>query len=319
MLKKKMIRKIIIATGALFALFLIYLIPNENVNDLESKQELEYINLDVKTNPIFLLNSNNYLGRCEIVINSNNPTNQIKELLQVLISGGEGENRIPNGFKSILPSDTKILSIDLNDGIVKINFSKELLDIDESLEEKMIEAIVYTVTTIDEVKSVIIYVDGDILTKLPKTEINLPTTLDRSFGINKTNDLTSTKDFNQVTIYYVNKYNDNTYYVPVTKYLNDKRDKISIVIDELTSLKTYTCNLMSYLNSNTKLLKVQEEADFLQLTFNSYIFDDVNNKDILEEVIYTICLSINDNYDVKEVIFDYENEEIYKTVLKSIE
>ena len=127
MLKKKMIRKIIIATGALFALFLIYLIPNENVNDLESKQELEYINLDVKTNPIFLLNSNNYLGRCEIVINSNNPTNQIKELLQVLISGGEGENRIPNGFKSILPSDTKILSIDLNDGIVKINFSKELL------------------------------------------------------------------------------------------------------------------------------------------------------------------------------------------------
>lgn len=319
MLKKKMIRKIIIATGALFALFLIYLIPNENVNDLESKQELEYINLDVKTNPIFLLNSNNYLGRCEIVINSNNPTNQIKELLQVLISGGEGENRIPNGFKSILPSDTKILSIDLNDGIVKINFSKELLDIDESLEEKMIEAIVYTVTTIDEVKSVIIYVDGDILTKLPKTEINLPTTLDRSFGINKTNDLTSTKDFNQVTIYYVNKYNDNTYYVPVTKYLNDKRDKISIVIDELISLKTYTGNLMSYLNSNTKLLKVQEEADFLQLTFNSYIFDDVNNKDILEEVIYTICLSINDNYDVKEVIFDYENEEIYKTVLKSIE
>mgnify|MGYP004514385043 FL=1 len=319
MLKKKMIRKIIIATGALFALFLIYLIPNENVNDLESKQELEYINLDVKTNPIFLLNSNNYLGRCEIVINSNSPTNQIKELLQVLISGGEGENRIPNGFKSILPSDTKILSIDLNDGIVKINFSKELLDIDETLEEKMIEAIVYTVTTIDEVKGVIIYVDGDILTKLPKTKINLPTTLDRSFGINKTNNLTSTKDFNQVTIYYVNKYNDNTYYVPVTKYLNDKRDKISIVIDELTSLKTYTGNLMSYLNSNTKLLKVQEEADFLQLTFNSYIFDDVNNKDILEEVIYTICLSINDNYDVKEVIFDYENEEIYKTVLKSIE
>ena len=319
MLKKKMIRKIIIATGALFALFLIYLIPNENVNDLESKQELEYINLDVKTNPIFLLNSNNYLGLCEIVINSNSPTNQIKELLQVLISGGEGENRIPNGFKSILPSDTKILSIDLNDGIVKINFSKELLDIDETLEEKMIEAIVYTVTTIDEVKGVIIYVDGDILTKLPKTKINLPTTLDRSFGINKTNNLTSTKDFNQVTIYYVNKYNDNTYYVPVTKYLNDKRDKISIVIDELTSLKTYTGNLMSYLNSNTKLLKVQEEADFLQLTFNSYIFDDVNNKDILEEVIYTICLSINDNYDVKEVIFDYENEEIYKTVLKSIE
>lgn len=319
MLKRKMIRKIIVTTGALFALFLIYLIPNETVNDLEVDQRLEYTNIDVLTNAIFLLDNNNYLGKTNVVINSQDTEGKVRELVEVLISGGVGENRIPNGFKAILPSDTKILSILFEDGLVKINFSKELLNISKELEEKMIEAIVYTITSVENVDKVIIYVDGDILNKLPQTGVNLPSTLDRSFGINKMSSLTSTKDIMQVTVYYVNKHNNNEYYVPVTKYLNSNRNKISVIIDELTSSLSYNTNLMSYLNNNTKLLAVQEEADILQLTFNSYIFDDMDSKDILEEVIYTICLSIKDNYDVNEVIFDYENEEIYKTVLKTIE
>lgn len=319
MLKQKIIRKILIASSALFALLLIYLIPKEEVNDLKVNENLEYININVETNDIFLLDNNSYLGKTKIVINSTDTENKVKELVEVLINGGAGENRIPNGFKSILPSDTKILSILYEEGLVKINFSKEILNINKELEEKMIEAIVYTITTLEEVDKVIIYVEGDILTKLPQTGINLPSTLDRSFGINKTNSLTSTKDITQVTVYYVNKHNGNEYYVPVTKYLNDNRDKITIIVDELTSSLSYNTNLMSYLNNNTKLLAVQEEADILELTFNSYIFDNIDTKDILEEVIYTICMSIEDNYDVKEVIFNYENEEIYKTVLKSLE
>ena len=109
------------------------------------------------------------------------------------------------------------------------------------------------------------------------------------------------------------------YYVPVTKYLNDNRDKIKIIIDELTSTNTYNTNLLSYLNSNTEILAIEEQPDILELTFNSYIFSDVDSKDILEEVIYTICLSIKDNYEVSEVVIKNENEEIYQAVLKEIE
>ena len=295
MLKKKMIRKIIISTSALFALFLIYLIPNE---ELDIKQSLEYIDLDVTTNNIYLLDEYSYLGKTEVVVNSKTTEDKVKELVEVLINGGVGENKIPNGFKSILPSETKILSIKYEDNLIKIDFSKDLLNISKELEEKMIEALVYTITSVDEVEKVIIYVEGNILTKLPQTNITLPSTLDRNFGINKTYDFTNTKDINQVTIYYLNKHNDDYYYVPVTKYLNDNRDKIKIIIDELTSTNTYNTNLLSYLNSNTELLAIEEQPDILELTFNSYIFSDVDSKDILEEVVYTICLSVKDNYDV---------------------
>ena len=315
MLKKKMIRKIIISTSALFALFLIYLIPNE---ELEINQNLEYVDLEVNTNSIYLLDDYSYLGKAEIVINSKSTEDKVKELVEVLISGGEGENKIPNGFKSILPSETKILNVKYENNLIKIDFSKDLLNISKELEEKMIEALVYTITSVDEVEKVIIYVDGNILTKLPQTNTTLPSTLDRSWGINKTYDFTNTKDINQVTIYYLNKHNEDYYYVPVTKYLNDNRDKIKIIIDELTSTNTYNTNLMSYLNSNTELLAIEEQPDILELTFNSYIFSDVDNKDILEEVVYTICLSIKDNYDVSEVVIKNENEEVLKTVLKEI-
>ncbi len=318
MLRKKMIRKIIITSSALFALLLIYLIPNQD-EKLNINQNLEYVNLEVATNTIYLLDNYNYLGKTEVVVNSTTTEEKVKELVEVLISGGSGENKIPNGFKSILPSDTKILSVKYEDGLIKIDFSKELLNINKELEEKMIEAIIYTVTSVDEVDKLIIYVEGDILTKLPQTKINLPSTLDRNFGINKTYDFTKTDDINQVTVYYLNKHNDNYYYVPVTKYLNDNRDKIKIIIDELTSTNTYNTNLLSYLNSNTEILAIEEQPDILELTFNSYIFSDVESKDILEEVIYTICLSVKDNYDVSEVVIKSEDEEIYQAVLKEIE
>lgn len=320
MLKRKMIRKIIISTSALFALFLLYLIPNSDKNDeLDVSQNLEYVNLEVETNSIYLLDNYNYLGKTEVVVNSKTTEEKIKELVEVLINGGNGENKIPNGFRSILPSETKILSIKVEEGLVKIDFSKDILNINKDLEEKMIEALVYTITSVDGIDKVIIYVEGDILTKLPQTNTNLPSTLDRNFGINKTYEFTKTDDINQVTVYYLNKHSDNYYYVPVTKYLNDNRDKIKIIIDELTSTNTYNTNLLSYLNSNTELLAIEEQPDILELTFNSYIFSDVDNKDILEEVVYTICLSVKDNYDVKEVVIKNEDEEVLKTVLNTIE
>ena len=193
------------------------------------------------------------------------------------------------------------------------------MDVNIEQEEKIIEAIVYTLTNIEGVDKIILYVEGYILNKLPKTKINLPSTLDRSFGINKEYDLTSLKDINQVTVYYVSKFNDNYYYVPVTKYVNDTQEKIKIVIDELTGSTNYNSNLMSFLDNNTKLISVNNSDNIMELEFNNSILNNLNTNEILEEVIYTIALSINDNYDIDEVIFSVEEEQIYKAVLKEIE
>lgn len=320
MLKKIWIKKILVSISALFALFLLCLIPKKENNILKDiKQEVEYTNVPVKKSEIFLMDVNGYLARTTISVNSDSTEDKAKEILNTLIIGSSGESKIPNGFMGIIPADTKVNVLEFKDGILKVDFSSDLLDVKKELEEKVIEAIVYNLTSIDGVEKVIIFVDGNILSKLPQTGINLPSALDRSFGINKKYDLKSTKNINEVTIYYINKYNNNEYYVPVTKYLNDDREKIQIIVDELAGTTTYNSNLMSYLNSNTKLLTISESIDKLDLVFNNYILDNMTDKDILEEVIYTIGLSVKDNYDVTELVFNVEDEEICKTNLKSIE
>ena len=319
MLKRFWIKKIMIASSALFALLLICLIPKEDKTLTNIKQELEYVDKGINKNEIFLLDVNNYLARTSVALTSTDVTGKAKEILNTLITGSSGESKIPNGFRGVLPADTKILTVEYEDKILKINLSNEVMDVKEYMEEKVIEAIVYNLTSIDGVDKIMLFVDGNILTKLPKTGINLPTTLDRSYGINKEYDINSTKNITNVTVYYVNKYNGNEYYVPVTKYVNDDREKIQIIVDELTSSPIYSSNLMSYLNSNTKLLEISESVDSLDLVFNSYIFSDVDEKEILEEVIYTISLSVKDNYDVNEVSFTVNDEEICKSTLKTIE
>ena len=287
----------------------------DNIN-----QELEYVDKSVITDNIYLEDSNGYLGRATVALTSNETDieSRTKELLEVLIKDGAGESKIPNGFKSLIPSDTKILSIKFEDEVLKVNLSKELLDVDADKEERIIEAIVYTLTNIEGVDKIILYVEGDILNKLPKSKINLPSTLDKSFGINKEYNITKPKDINQVTVYYVSKFNDNYYYVPVTKYINDDREKIRIVIDELTGSTNYNSNLMSFLDSNTKLISVNNSDNIMELEFNNSILNNLNTNEILEEVIYTISLSIDDNYDVDEVVFSVEDEQIYKSVLKEV-
>ena len=321
MLKRFWIKRIFVSTSVLFAILLLYIIPSTDELDLTSSlnQELLYVDNEIETHEIFLLDTYNYLARTQVVVSETEIEKKATELINILITGGSGESKVPNGFRAVLPSETKLLSIEYKDGILKLDFSSELLDINKENEEKVLESLVYTLTSIDGIDSIIIYVDGKILNKLPKTGINLPSVLNRKYGINKQYDISSTSNISGVTIYYVNKYNDDTYYVPVTKYMNDDREKIKIIVDELTSSSIYNSNLMSYLNSNTKLLATNETIDNLDLNFNSYIFNNYDEKDILEEVIYTIGLSVRDNYDVKEVNILVEDEEIVKSVLKTIE
>ena len=144
--------------------------------------------------------------------------------------------------------------------------------------------------------------------------------MSKDYGINKIYDISTTRNIDSYVLYYVNSYNDNSYYVPVTKYINNEsHDKIKVIIEELSSAPVYETTLMSFLNDSTKLLDYELNDNQLILNFNEGILSDATSNNILEEVIYTISLSMNDNYNVEEVVFKVENEEIYKSLIKNIE
>lgn len=321
MLRKFTIKKILISSSALLTLFLLYLVPSNSYKLSNVKQELEYVNSNLEKGEVYLLDKNNMLSRSIVTFNTKEEDveKRATEIINYLILESENESKIPSGFKAFIPSSVKLNSILYENNVLKVDFNDKLLDVSKNMEEKVVEGLVYSLTTIGGVDKIIIYINGDILINLPQNNITLPPSLDRSYGINKSYDITSYKGVNKVTVYYTQNYNDNTYYVPVTKYINDDRDKISIIIEELAGANIANTNLMSYLNNNTKLMSYSLTNEEMNLVFNNYIFDNIDEKSILEEVIYTISLSVADNYEVEEVSFQVENEEIYKSVLKSIE
>ena len=304
-------KKILVASSLLVVLFMLYLIPTKKeVEFAETNLEYVYPN-DLET--VYLLDSNDYVARVLISASNDSIISKATSLIDALTIGGKKENVIPNGFRSIIPSGTKVNDIELEDGVLVINFSKDILDIDKKYEDKMIESLVYTLTSINGIDSIKLLVDGKELKKLPNSNKLLPTFLDKSYGINKIYEITNVGNIDSYTVYFVNSVNDNKYYIPVTKYVNDyKQDKIRIIIDELASSFTYQSNLSSFLNENTKLLNYEVIDKQIKLNFNDMIFSDITNNDILEEVVYTICLSINDSIDIDSVVFLANDREILK-------
>ena len=225
MLKRKALRKILVTTFTMFTLLVVYLIPTKvSIPTLDNLQEEVVYTSDTVNGEIYLLGENNYLVKFSCFLNSLEEEDKVREILEYLKVGSN--KKTPSGLSGIIPSNVKVLGVDIDDDIVTINFSKEILDIEEKLEERMIESIIYSVTDIDDIDGVTIKVDGVTLEYLPKTKKKLDSILTREFGINKVYDITNRNGIQKVTIYYLDKISNNNYYVPVTKYLYDDRDKI---------------------------------------------------------------------------------------------
>lgn len=303
-LKDKALKKILITSITTLILLILYLIPSiQNEETLKTNLELEYVS-GVGTNSIYLLDKNNYLVKTKILLTEKEVEKQITTLINNLIINKK--NTFPDSLKGTIPEKTKLLSVNIANKIAILNFSKEFLSISSKLEDRMFESIVFSIMDLKSVDGVIIKIEGETLGNYPNSKVHLPDVLNKSIGINKSYNITNRKDINKVVVYYLENIDDINYYVPVTKYVNDSRDKIKIVIDSLTTSYIYEPNLMSLLNASTKLNSYKEEEGVMFLDFNNNIYN--NNDTILEEVIYSICYSIFDNYEVNSVVLTVDND-----------
>ena len=304
MLRKKALRKMFITTLSMLIILTVYTIPTTSKpNVLRTNLEIEDIT-NLKTDKIYLLNKENYLVKTDVFIDSKKIEKRIEKIIDYLIINN---NKIPSNLNGYIPKNTKLLDINIESNSVLLNFSKEFKK--SSDEEIMITGIVYSLLEIEDIKEVSFQVEN----KFYKDYNNL----NKDIGINKNILYTNRNNISKVVTYYLDE-SDN-YYVPVTNYINDKREKIEIIVEDLTSNYIYEGNLKSFLNSKVKLMNYEIKDSIIELAFNKVFMEDINNKNITEEVVYTLCYSIFDNYDVDEIIFKVDNKEILKKSRKDIE
>lgn len=314
MLKKKAFRKIIVTTSSLLILLMVYMIPTTNKTEevKTTSLEIEYIT-GLGNNNIYLFNDNNFLVKHAIILDGASLKNKIKNILNELTICDC--NYLPDGLYSTIPKDTKINNIEIKKDVAIIDFSKEILNQNKYLTDKMIESIVYSVTDLEEIKKVIIKIEGKQLDNI--NDVDISGELSRNIGINKTYEVRSRDNIDNIVIYYIDDIDNNSYYVPVTKYLNLTKEKVEVIIESLANEYIYESNLISKVNQNTKLLNHSLEGYTMILNFNDSILNKA--KTIDNDVINTICFSIFDNYDVNEIIFKVNDKEILKKSIKDIE
>ncbi|MBQ8891359.1 MAG: GerMN domain-containing protein [Bacilli bacterium] len=296
MLKRKSLKRIYLTTLVLFIMLVSITIDYLKVEKDNNIIETEYVS-NLKTTHIYLLNQDNLLVKVDYLLRYDNLNDNIKDILNELYV----TNKKNANLKGIIPSNTKINEISINDNTASIDFSNDLLKVKVNLEEKVIESIVYSLIELDGINNVKISIDGKPLEKLEKSNKNIPIVLDSSIGINKDYSINSIKDIESVTVYYVFNVSNNDYFVPVTKYVNSKDSKVKIIIDSLKGNYFSNTNLRSYLSRNTNI-DFKIENDILTLTFDSL------NDENLESVTYSLASSIFDSMDINKVIFEVDSQ-----------
>lgn len=298
-------RKLIISFLTLFVLTIVYLFPSEE----SPKKNIIY--KDVNYTNVYLLNKD-LLVETSIVskATSNDIISSIKDILSSLTVNSEKSKYLDNNFKALIPEGTRILDVSLDKGLLKINFSKEILNIDASLEEKMIESIIYSLTKLDGVEKIMIFVEGEKLDSLPHSKKALPIELTKSYGINKVYDVNNIFTMDVLNLYYYINIDDNYHLVPVSIFTNNSDDKVEVIIEELKSSPIHQSNLMSFLASNATLLDYEIKENTIKLEFSSYILDNFFSEKLIEEVKYAISASLGDTLGVKEVNFFVNGEKI---------
>ncbi|THF83758.1 GerMN domain-containing protein [Cohnella fermenti] len=186
-----------------------------------------------------------------------------------MTQGQVAADQLPAGFTPLLPEGSKIRSVtkDEQASSVTIDFDGTFPAMPADQERKAIEALVWTMTELPNVKQVLFTVDGEPLLLLPASKLPIDKTMSRSMGINveQAAGLTPSRSM-AVTLYFAARSTDGEgYFVPVTRLVDRQPDKNRAALQELISGPLNTNVLKPVVDSSIAIDKVGEADGLLNV------------------------------------------------------
>jgi len=203
-----------------------------------------------------------------------------KKSLEYMVDGGPGMAALPEGFQALLPQGTIVKGLDIkaDQKLAVVDFSKEFNSYNAQDERKILEAVVWTLTGLDNVEHVSIRVEGQELKEMNVHNTPVDSQMGREMGINL--ELAGNLNVGRsvpVTLYFQNQGTTQTgepysYYVPVTRLVERTPDLAKAVVEELIKGPDLNKNLAAVMSADTGLLQVALSED------NSTVTVDFDNK-----------------------------------------
>ncbi|MCS1351480.1 GerMN domain-containing protein [Mechercharimyces sp. CAU 1602] len=232
-----------------------------------------------------------------------------KEALMYMVESGPAADSIPAGFRAILPKGTQVKGLNIDGRVATVDLSKEFLTYDAEMEEKILNAITWTLTGFESVEEVNIWVEGKPLAAMPEKK-SPAQKLSRSSGINVevSRGIDVTKSM-PVTLYFLGQTSeDQVYYVPVTRMIDRKEKVAEAALAELIQGPTHGDALVSALSDTTKVNSVDVSKDLISADFSKELLDYAESKSASKEAIQAIVLSLTENAEAKKVKITVDGE-----------
>ena len=187
---------------------------------------------------------------------------EVKESLEVLVSGGRFAGYVPQGFQAVLPAGTQVhnVTVDPESKLAVVEFNKSFTEYKAADERRILEALTWTLTGHEGIEQMQVWVDGVKLTEMPVNHTPLDRPLSRSMGINlqKADDALYTNS-SPVTVYFSSVTPEGIqYYVPVTRLVPTGQDAVKAALNELIRGPQYGDGLVEVIPDDTTVAAVEK-------------------------------------------------------------
>lgn len=235
-----------------------------------------------------------------------------KQSIEYLVQDGPVSDLLPNGFNAVLPAETVVKGVDISNGVATIDFSQEFSNYNAEDEEAVLQSVVWTATQFDNIDCVKLRIEGEPITAMPVAGLPLDASLNRELGIN--NEDTNVSDVmntSPVTVYYMGSYENESYYVPVTRRVPNSIETTSeVIIKELIKGPQPGTYLTSSLAPDVSLLGSSIDDSIATLNFNENIYTsgEEGDKIVSEEAMEAIVLSLTEQNGISQVAVQVNGE-----------
>lgn len=274
---------------------------------------------------VFLEDGNGLLVPVSLSLPKSKDSSALKNSLMALVSKGEYASSVPEGFLGVLPAGTEVqnVTVDKKSNLAVVEFNKEFNNYDAADERKILEAITWTLTGQDDIKSVQLWVDGKKLTEMPLQGTPLDRPLTRTMGINLPKQGPLLMNSSAVTVYFSTTSPDGIqYYVPVTRFVPAGQEQLTAALNELIAGPESGNGLEMVMTQGTILDSVDAgQNGVVTVSLTDDMFTDGKGvpAEMLESVVLTVAQNSDDSLvqirlNGKESITDTDNVDYSKPV-----
>ena len=273
---------------------------------------------------VFLKDGNGLLAPVSLSLPKSKDSSALKNSLMALVSKGEYASSVPEGFQGVLPAGTEVKSITIDkSNSAVVEFNSEFNNYDPLEERKILEAITWTLTGQDDIKSVQLWVDGKKLTEMPLQGTPLDRPLTRTMGINLPKQGPLLMNSSAVTVYFSTTSPDGIqYYVPVTRFVPAGQEQLTAALNELIAGPESGNGLEMVMTQGTILDSVDAgQNGVVTVSLTDDMFKDGKGvpAEMLESVVLTVAQNSDDSMvqirlNGKESITDTDNVDYSKPV-----